>query len=559
MKNTLFLSILFSVFLCKNLYGQTDSLVNFSAQELKDKSRNFRYSDLDLAKVYAQELLDRGLKKSDLEDISDGYHQLGMVNQIKGNYTTSIEQFNIGINWAQKLKDSLRLIELYWVRGNSYLYSNDQKKALSNYTKAQYISKKQHNLRYEIISWVNIASVKKEIGQLHEALEIERKNLKLSQNIQFKKKTTPVDLIMNLGETFLKLNENDSAIFYSKKGLAKSLEIDDIDGTSYFYVNLGLAYANKKEYKNALGYFEKAEKVIITFNNEKRLIQVHYHLANSNYQLKAYNTSIAYLGKAERLIEKNQYQNTPDALKVYDLYAKVHELLGDIDLSNQYYKKYVATDNLLDKNTLEVIQDVHKSDLKNKNSEIASIAQKRKQQQNQLNTIIIISLSILIIIGIFLFRSIKKSRKNKYLFNDLLKKIEKKKAISPNQTISITDKKTLAVLTKLKEYEEKAFYLHPDFSLINLAKKVKTNPTYLSKIINEHKKMKFQAYTNDLRINYAIHRLKEDKKFRSYAVQHIAKEIGYKSPYSFSRHFKKQTGIHPSVFISKINTKESSR
>ena len=90
-----------------------------------------------------------------------------------------------------------------------------------------------------------------------------------------------------------------------------------------------------------------------------------------------------------------------------------------------------------------------------------------------------------------------------------------------------------------------------------MAKKVKTNTTYLSKIISTYKQKKFFEYINELRIEYVLKRLKEDSKFRNYSIKHIAEEIGYKSTNSFTKYFKAHTKLYPSYYIKNLedNTK----
>jgi len=86
-----------------------------------------------------------------------------------------------------------------------------------------------------------------------------------------------------------------------------------------------------------------------------------------------------------------------------------------------------------------------------------------------------------------------------------------------------------------------------------MAKKLKTNTSYLSKIINNHLDKSFSIYINELRINYAILELKNNKRLRQYSVKAIAEDMGYKNADAFSRYFRAATGISPSVYIKKID------
>jgi len=93
--------------------------------------------------------------------------------------------------------------------------------------------------------------------------------------------------------------------------------------------------------------------------------------------------------------------------------------------------------------------------------------------------------------------------------------------------------------------------------MANLAKNLKTNTAYLSDVINSHKGKNFAAYLNDLRIDYALKQLVQDKKICSYKLSAIAEELGYNTEQSFSIAFKKKTGTTLTIYIKEIeNTKE---
>src|SRR5690606_41508321 len=107
----------------------------------------------------------------------------------------------------------------------------------------------------------------------------------------------------------------------------------------------------------------------------------------------------------------------------------------------------------------------------------------------------------------------------------------------------------------LKEFESGTQYLQEGISLANLSRKFNTNSSYLSKIINTYREKNFSNYLNDLRINYAIERLKQDETFRLYSIKAIAEETGYSNSQSFSTAFYKKTGIQPSYFITQLKKK----
>ncbi len=86
---------------------------------------------------------------------------------------------------------------------------------------------------------------------------------------------------------------------------------------------------------------------------------------------------------------------------------------------------------------------------------------------------------------------------------------------------------------------------------------METNSKYLSKIVNTHKEKTFTKYINDLRVEYAIRKLQQDKKLRNYTIQAIAVEFAFDNAESFSTAFHKNTGLKPTYFIENINKTKS--
>ena len=108
------------------------------------------------------------------------------------------------------------------------------------------------------------------------------------------------------------------------------------------------------------------------------------------------------------------------------------------------------------------------------------------------------------------------------------------------------------VLQELKEFELSKDYLDSTFSIHQLAKNLNTNTSYLSSVINEKKGKSYKQYLTELRINYLIKILTTNSKFRKYTVKALGEEIGYTNASSFSRSFKKYTGMPPSKYLDSL-------
>ncbi|RKN01549.1 AraC family transcriptional regulator, partial [Aquimarina sp. AD1] len=166
-----------------------------------------------------------------------------------------------------------------------------------------------------------------------------------------------------------------------------------------------------------------------------------------------------------------------------------------------------------------------------------------------------------VLIAIYGFR---KSYLNKIRFQKLLKEQKQPKVdqseIIKNVNEELTKKPDIdiptdvieTILKKLHDFEDKKQFAKKHYTLNSLAKELQTNSAYLSKIINVYKNVNFANYLNNLRIDFAVDQLSSNKSLRSYTIQAIAEEVGFKNAQSFSSAFHKKTGIYPSYFIKHI-------
>lgn len=128
---------------------------------------------------------------------------------------------------------------------------------------------------------------------------------------------------------------------------------------------------------------------------------------------------------------------------------------------------------------------------------------------------------------------------------------KKEESLTKQNVLEIHQDVILNIMDKLSEFEHtKGFLKH--VSLHSLAKKLQTNPRYLSKIINIHYEKNFSSYINDLRIKYLLKELQKDNSLKTYTIKVLAKKLGFTSTEVFSKTFKKHTGINPSNYLNSL-------
>ncbi|WP_299104807.1 helix-turn-helix domain-containing protein [uncultured Tenacibaculum sp.] len=221
--------------------------------------------------------------------------------------------------------------------------------------------------------------------------------------------------------------------------------------------------------------------------------------------------------------------------------ANSYRQLGDFKKSNQYYDNHVVAFKSFTDILNSVSSTIKKKEITSLSKELNDLKSKKHKIKYQL----LVSFTVVTgLIGIFLFYYFK-NRKN---VPELTQQLPSKKNASPIKKEIIEH-----ILIGLKKLEKEQYYLNKECNAYNTAKRIKTNTSYLSIVINSHYQKNFNSYINDLRIHFVLEKLQNDKRFRLYSIQSIAEEIGYKSSDSFAKYFKQHTGLLPSSYIKSIS------
>jgi AraC-like DNA-binding protein len=118
--------------------------------------------------------------------------------------------------------------------------------------------------------------------------------------------------------------------------------------------------------------------------------------------------------------------------------------------------------------------------------------------------------------------------------------------------VEFETKTTIAQEDDLQEWKQKVthiiemelLYEDPELTLTQLAKKLHTNPSFLSKVINQGFALNFNDYINQYRVE-AVKRLLIAGEQKNQTLLGIAYDCGFNSKATFNRSFKKATGQSP--------------
>lgn len=572
--------ILFVFFLISHsLFSQEkDSLADYSHKKLRSLYYEVMYEDTSASRVYLHKMLTNAKTTNNTYNVSETSILLAKFENSIGNYDKAIPYIESATQLAKSISNDNLEAQSLFSHGFIDYDNGNYDNAFDAYIKAlSYYKKTAHKLMINSISH-NIALIKSELGDQNGALDILLQNYNASKNVSREIRSKEfgsffyTNTLITLSNVYVrkankvealeqKLVLLDSASIYNDIGFRETIKEDDVYGNIYFINGEAIISYEKGMFEKSIERLNESIEQIEKVNQPSLLTSAYYYKGLSYKELNKIDSTIVYLQKTDSISKKNSI-NYPTLQGVYYTLAEIYKEREDPTNVLKYQNLYIKNARINAHLTDAVRQDIHqKYDIAPLNSEIKALTNTTKKQKIQYTKAIIIIGVLLALLFVFFLFYKKQQQKNKVAFKKLMltqedtskKEIPKEKK---STSLPIDDQKIAQVLKELDKFEEKKLFLDQNCDLAFVAKKVKINKGYLSKIIYVHRQQKFIDYIRSLRINYALKKLKEDKVFRAYDIKSIAKESGFKSSDSFSRAFVKNTGIYPSFYVKSINKSE---
>lgn len=580
-KCLLFLFITSAVFSQKN-----PDLSNKNYILLQDKVRLYANSNADSAFIFVNKIEKSGnyLHKS----FASGAK--AYLFQLKGDSIKSNRCYQQAFVFLGKLKQSkeksILNSDLLNYGGLIDWRRNNLKVAFDKFEKGLNIAKKENDLIRMVKFYMNISLINVEVGNYKAAILSLKESSKITEKIKHsfseeKYTNYKSNINFNLGRAFEKAYaENysnpkflDSAQYYYTKAISYSKNYLSTKLNSK--ISLGNVYYMKNDFPNA----EKVYYDVLVYSKENNL-QAEFFIASYNlgslfFDQKDYDKSLYFLKKVDSIYQIN---------KVNDLYyinsnyylAKIYTIRNNpqeaLKYSDKYFDRFEQIHSKLDKEVQEVNFRLGNVNIK---KDMEELQIKNLNKIRFWNLIIFIFIVVLLVLVVLYVKDIKKKRetdkkvnalieeyKLKLECNDVSSKSINQEGLMLESTPRIAVKMNLDLLKeeeifeKLKQLEKKHYYLNSDFTQQLVAKKIKTNTSYLSYVVNKRFGKTFSEYSNELKINYVINELIANPKYRKYSTQALAESVGFKNAISFTKSFSKRTGVTPTQFSKKLEATE---
>ena len=555
---------------------EVDSLKKYSDRELTDKHNKLLHSDIHKATIYANQLYKNAISNNNQLQLHRALKRKAIIESMFGNYEDAHKYVDEAKKIAiEKLKDSHLEFTCVYFKGKIFYESGKYEEAFEHYTAALNFYSTNNKFMAYVTSHA-IALIKNALGDQKGAIKILKKNYKAYQEANEKesKNFSPsfkVNTLLAICDTYIRFavdNKDviekktylDSALAYNEFGLKVANRKGNNQLVALFILEKGIINTELGNYKEAIKLINTSSEIIIKESIEGWLPLLFFYKGLSYHKLGSDNEAIRFLKKSDSVSQKNAV-NYPVLQRTYYLLSKIYKKRNDIDNKLKYLDLYMENDQINERITGTVRSDIHeKYDIMLLNDEIKQLTGETEEKGANYTIALIIIGMLIITFVILISYNKKKHRKNQAKFSILLKELNIKKEIDTiskgrksKSALTIDEEKVEQIITELDKFEQKKQFLNVNCNLAFVAKKTKTNQKYLSKVIHLEKGLNFVQYITNLRIEYAIKRLKEDRKFRNYNIKSIALECGYKSSESFSKAFKKRTQIYPSFYIKKLN------
>ncbi|UFH32316.1 helix-turn-helix domain-containing protein [Chryseobacterium sp. C-71] len=555
------------------LYGQNTSPQNINLSTFEELEEQF-YLYYDNNKIKESEkIAEYYLTKAKKNKAAKKYLIEGYVlNQYNKELPIALKYIDSILVLSKNIQDERYPARIYLLKGLQHYNADNLKLALENYVIALKYAKDKKNTRQIAIADLQIAYLNGYIGKSKEAAKVlqyyyDHPDNLSEQDIQH--------IRINLTDIYIDNKQYDKALILIKEGL--QLTKNKIKEESRYYRYLLLL----GEYNLRI---KKYGEAIINLENCKT-----YFLKN-NYDFEA-NYTMIYLGEAyiksdnKEKAEKNftkidsivqKTNNTfPELRNAYTFLIDFYKEKKDKEKQLYYIERFLEVDAVLDSHYKYISHELPiKYTTPKLLLEKEIIIKDLKNTGILSNVAIGILCCLLTLLALLFFLTKKREKEFKARAHELIKLVNEnanivtqdvkidniiEKQILDSEKSKISDEIINNILKGLQIFEDKEQYLRKGITLNSLAKKIKTNSTYLSQVVNIYKEKNFAIYLNDLRIEYALNKLVKDKKFRSYKLSVIAEELGYNNEQAFALAFKKRTGTTLTVYLKEITTQSQQR
>jgi len=492
---------------------------------------------------FSKRAYDLASKLNDQKDIARSSFNLGLF-YLKSDYKSdsAYYYFNKAQYAYRKIKDTLKTGLSILNMGIIQRYENDLLGGQTTIIRSIPYFEVAKSDRFLASAYNSLGNIDAELGDFKNAIKNHQKALKYRRRLN--DKIFEAKSLNNIGVVHKDQKKYKEAHDYFNQAFAyDSLYIKDAGFYALLLNNIAYAKLKRGDDKDLPEQFFKSLKIKDSINDRVGIVTSKTTLAEYYADKNKIDSAKMYAYAAKDLAEKLKLKD--DLLESLLILSRIENKDKALEFTRQYIQI---------KDSLQKKERVAKNQFARIRFDTDQIEQENMQitKHKKLLVYALIALFLAFASIYYLKQRTYKRRLQAVLDKNYTEESPAPEVQDKKKELDIDELTVQQILKDLKEFESGTQYLQEGISLASLSKKFNTNSSYLSKVINTYREKNFSTYINDLRITYAIERLKRDGKFRLYSIKAIAEETGYSNSQSFSTAFYKKTGIQPSYFIAEL-------
>ncbi len=420
--------------------SEADSLLEMLDNPLDDTTRINIYTDLSwkLRRSYpdsAEYFVTKGLKLTQKINYKIGeanlYKNLGDINWNRGHFDQAIKAFNTAIELYTKLSESSAkrisgnsqkgIGDCYNGIGIVFLLRGDYSKSLEYFQLALKKHEKVGNKRGIAKCYNSIGMVHLKQDNFERAIEYFQKSLIIYDEIG--NSLGMGGGYNNIAIVYKKQKKYNEALTYYNKSLKILLAKDDKKGVALCFNNIGMLHEELNNFVLALDYYEKALELKVIINDQKGISSSLGNIASLNNKIAKqtidieeritkYNEAIKYAQRG--LIIAKEIKILHEEMNICEFLSESYEGLEIYDKSLKYYK--ISTelkDSIFNTNKNKQIEEAEaKFQTAQKQQEIEKQKIELEKQTLYRNALIAFSVLIILLIVLLYSRYVLKHKTN---------------------------------------------------------------------------------------------------------------------------------------------------
>lgn len=331
------------------LFAQTKQDSTFLKQKA-DEAYNATYSNLDSARLLAQEVIRLAKKKGVFIYEMDGFSTYGDTYLYSYEFEKALAIYKEGYEKGLRRKDTTIQAKFSNYIAMVYEEMGKYRSAVKHYSHSLKLFQLKNDTLGVPGCYGNMANAYSSLGNLDSAIICQKKAIAIREKQQTPKIHNNYN---NLGVCYHELGRYDLAIDYYLKAATIRKEQEDFLLEADTYSNLSALFTDLKDHKNSVKYGEKAIAIFKRERHEDQSGQALSNLGTEYKRVKKYDLAVKYYEKALLIHQKTKNESN----KSIDLHnmGAVFEELKQYEKALKFYRESLSIKNKLEKTGSSIV------------------------------------------------------------------------------------------------------------------------------------------------------------------------------------------------------------